>query len=131
MEFLVYFTGGSIAIIVMILKFEKKQVAKVNSVLSEIRAIPPLFLLKSTEHKINTIKTALRYDSAPLNMADASTMAEMYNNKRENVRQNKMLDFKRLSAKYNNGSMSLDAYNVQLDELLDQIHSTTDLVLAS
>ena len=131
MEFLVYFTGGSIAIIVMILKFEKKQITKVNTVLKESRSVPPLFLLKSTEQKINTIKSALRYDSAPINMAHASTMANIYNNQRENVRQTKMLEFKRLSAKYNNGSMSLEAYNVQLDELLEQIYNSSELVLAS
>jgi len=82
-----------------------------------------LFLLKSTEQKIRILKVALRYDDAPQNMATAASMANIYNNQNENNRQSKVQELKLLSAKYNNGQISLEAYNVKLDELLEQVQS--------
>lgn len=82
-----------------------------------------MFLLKSTEQKIRILKVALRYDDAPQNMATAASMANIYNNQNENNRQSKVQELKLLSAKYNNGQISLEAYNVKLDELLEQVQS--------
>ena len=123
MELLFFFSLAGVVIVILILQFDKKQAIKVHTVLKETRSIPPLFLLKSTEQKISVLKTALRYDDAPQNMAAAASMANIYNNQKENNRQSKVQELKLLSAKYNNGQISLDAYNVKLDELLEQIQS--------
>jgi len=122
MEFLFFFSFTGAVIVILILQFEKKQVIKVNTVLRETRGIPPLFMLKSTEQKINVLKTALRFDDMPQNMAAAGSMANIYNNQNENNRVSKVQELKVLSSKYNNGQISLDTYNVKLDELLEQVH---------
>eukprot|EP01037_Dinobryon_pediforme_P011525 gene11525-11621_t len=76
---------------------------------------------RSTEQKISILKTALRYDDAPQNMAHAGSMSDVYNNQNETRRQNKVQELKLLSSKYNDGQISIEAYNVKLDELLDQL----------
>jgi len=123
MDVFFFFLIAGVTIIVMILKFDKKQTVKVNAVLRESRSIPPMFLLKSTEQKINTLKSVLRYDDVAQNMASAASMANIYNNQNENTRQSKVQELKILSARYNNGQISLDAYNARLDELLMQVQN--------
>jgi hypothetical protein len=123
MEFLFFFSLAGVVIVVLILLFDKKQTIKVNTVLKETRGVPPLFMLKSTEQKISVLKTALRFDDIPQNMAAAASMANIYNNQSENNRQSKVQELKLLSAKYNNGQISLEAYNVKLDQLLEQVQS--------
>src|SRR3569833_165797 len=115
MDVFFFFLIAGVTIIVMILKFDKKQTVKVNAVLRESRSIPPMFLLKSTEQKIASLKSALRYDDVPVNMAAASTMANLYNNKNESLRLSKVQELKVLSARYNNGHISIEAYNLKLE----------------
>lgn len=132
MDVFFFFLIAGVTIIVMILKFDKKQTVKVNAVLRESRSIPPMFLLKSTEQKIASLKAILRYDDVPVNMAAASTMANLYNNKNESLRLSKVQELKVLSARYNNGLISIEAYNARLDKLLDLVHQHSgDFVLAS
>jgi len=132
MDVFFFFLVAGVTIIVLILKFDKKQAVKVNAVLRESRSIPPMFLLKSTEQKIAALKVTLRFDDVPQNMAAASTMATLYNNKNESLRLSKVQELKVLSAKYNNGQISIEAYNVKLDELLDMVQQHgSEFVLAS
>jgi hypothetical protein len=132
MDVFFFFLVAGVVIIVMILKFDKKQTVKVNTVLRESRSIPPMLLLKSTEHKIAALKSALRYDDVPQNMAGASAMATICNNQNESLRLSKVQELKLLSARYNNGQISIEAYNVKLDELLDNVQQhSSDFVLAS
>jgi hypothetical protein len=123
MEFLFFFSLAGVIIVSLILKFDKKQTIKVNAVLKETRCVPPLFMLKSTEQKISVLKAALRYDDVPQNMAAAASMAGMYNTQSESTRLSKVQDLKLLSSKYNNGLISIEAYNARLDELLEQVQS--------
>jgi hypothetical protein len=123
MEFLFFFSLGGVIIVSLILRFDKKQSIKVKSVLKESRGVPPLFMLKSTEQKITILKAALRYDDAPQNIAGATTVTSVYNAKSENIRLSKVQELKLLSSKYNNGLISIEAYNNKLDELLDQVQS--------
>lgn len=121
MDVFFLFLVVGVTIIVLILKFDKKQAVKVNAVLRESRKLPPMFLLKSTEQKIEALKAMLRFDDVPQNMAAASTMATLYNDKNESLRLSKVQELKLLSAKYNNGQISIEAYNVKLDELRDSV----------
>jgi hypothetical protein len=131
MDVFFFFLIAGVTIIVMILKFDKKQTVKVKAVLRENRSIPPMFLLKATEQKIESLKAILRFDDAPVNMAAASTMANLYNNKSESLRLSKVQELKVLSAKYNNGQISIEAYNARLDELLDLVHQhSSEFVMA-
>jgi hypothetical protein len=123
MDIFLFFLAGGLAIVILILRFDKKQTAKITTVLKETRGIPPLFMLKSTEQKISILKSALRYDDAPINMASAASMADIYSNTTENNRQSKVRQLKVLSSRYNNGQISLETYNVKLDELLEQVQS--------
>jgi hypothetical protein len=122
MEIGVLFLAVAVIILILILKFEKKQTKKINTILRISRSVPPMFMLKSTEQKISVLKAALRYDEVAQNMANAGSMADIYTNKNENYRQSKIQQYKLLSAKYNNGQMSLVAYNEKLDELLSHVH---------
>ena len=123
MDIFFFFLVAGVTIVILILQFDKKQTIKINTVLKETRSVPPMFMLKSTEQKISSLKAVLRYDDAPQNMAAAASMANIYNNKNEDTRQSKVQELKLLSAKYNSGQISLEAYNVKLDELLDQVQS--------
>jgi len=123
MDIFFFFLVAGVTIVVLILQFDKKQTIKVKTILHETRSVPPMFLLKSTEQKISSLKAALRYDDAPQNMAAAASMINIYNNQNENNRQTKVQELKLLSAKYNSGQISLEAYNAKLDQLLDQVQS--------
>jgi len=123
MEFLFFFSLTGVVIVTLILKFDKKQTVKVNTVLKETRSVPPLFMLKSTEHKIGILKTALRFDDVPQNMAGAASMSNIYSTQSETNRLSKVQELKLLSSKYNNGQISIEAYNAKLDELLEQVQS--------
>ena len=109
-----------IVFLILILKFDKKQAVKINTVLKQSRNVPPLFLLKATEQKISALKEVLRFDDIPQNMSKAGTMGDIYSS-HEDTRQSKVHELKSLSAKYNSGQLSIEAYNVKLDELLDQV----------
>jgi hypothetical protein len=123
MEFLFFFSLAGVVIVSLILKFDKKQSVKVNAVLKESRSVPPLFMLKSTEQKISILKAALRFDDIPQNMAAAASLSNIYNNQSESTRLSKVQELKLLSSKYNNGLISIEAYNAKLDELLEQVQS--------
>ncbi len=126
MDVLFFFTVVSVAIMLLILRFDKKQTIKIKTILKENRDIPPLFLLKLTEEKINSLKTALRYDDIPQNMATAGSMSNIYGAPNENRRQSKVQELKALSSKYNNGQISIESYNMKLDELLEQVQNSGD-----
>ena len=115
---LFFFSVTGIAIVIMILRFDKKQTLKVKAILRETRDVPPLFLLKSTEQKISTLKAALRYEDALLNIAAVGPATTIYDDQSVHTRQLKVQEFKLFSAKYNNGQISIEEYNVKLDELL-------------
>lgn len=123
MEFLFFFSLAGVVIVSLILKFDKKQAVKVNAVLKESRSVPPLFMLKSTEQKISILKSALRFDDVPQNMAAAASLSNIYSNQSESNRLSKVQELKLLSSRYNNGLISIEAYNAKLDELLEQVQS--------
>src|SRR5258708_7325126 len=113
------FLFGGIAFMIWILEFDKKQIKKVNTVLRESKSVPPMFMLRSTEHKITKLTEALNIDAIKHSNGKAS-IEDIYNND-ENNKQLKMQDLMHLSAQYNNGLLSLEEYNLKLDELLAQI----------
>lgn len=121
------FLFGGIAFMIWITEFDKKQIKKVNTVLRESKSVPPMFMLRSTEHKISKLKAALNTDTIIHNNGKAS-IADIYNNN-ENNKPLKMQDLMHLSAKYNDGLISLEEYNLKLDELLAQISRNGSLGL--
>ena len=121
MEFLIFFSLAAVVIVVLILKFDKKQTIKVNTVLKKTRDLPPLYLLKSTEQKISILKAALRYDDVPQNIGITTSIENTYNSQNDNSRLIKIQEFKQLSSKYNSGQISLEVYHTKLDELLVQV----------
>ena len=132
MDVFFFFLVAGVTIVVLILKFDKKQTSKVNTVLKEARSIPPMFLLKATEQKIAALKAALRFDDVPQNMAVAASMANIYNHQHESHRLSKVQELKVLSSRYNNGVISLESYNKRLDQLMEQLQNQNGLlVLAS
>jgi hypothetical protein len=123
MEFVFFFSLAAVIIVSLILKFDKKQIRKINSVLKETRGVPPLFMLKSTEQKIILLKAILRYEDGARNMSEMAPDEKAYNEQVEANRLLKVQELKLLSSKYNNGLISIEAYNAKLDELLDRVQS--------
>ena len=121
MEFLIFFSLAAVVVVVLILKFDKKQTIKVNAVLKKTRHMSPLYLLKSTEQKVSILKAALRYDEVPQNIWAAGSVESVYKSQTENNRLIIVREFKLLSSKYNSGQISLEVYHTKLDELLAQV----------
>ena len=119
--FLLFFTVCAVSVMMLILKFEKKQTVKVQTVMRGMNAVPPMMKLKSAEQKITQLKKMLRYDDLPKNMGDAASMASIYNNQNENMRLSKVQELKVLAAKYNNGQISLDVYSESLNDLYEDV----------
>lgn len=131
MDVFFFFLVAGVTLIILILKFDKKQTVKVRTVLRESRSVPPMFLLKLTEKKIETLKIMLRYDDVPKNMG-TTTISVAYSSKNETLRLSKVQELKVLSSKYNNGQISIETYSVKLDELLDMVQQhSSEFVMAS
>jgi len=92
-----------------------------NTVLnmSETGRRPSLSALISTDRKINALKEILRYDFAPRNMSDASSLKNI--NYVPSPMRAKVIELKGLSAQYNNGLITLDMYNTKLDRMLEYV----------
>ena len=115
------FLAIGLAVVILILKFDSKQTKKVHTLLKENKAVPQLMLLKATEKKLTDLKAALRYDDMPQNIADAALMASIYNSEREQNRLSKVQELKVLSSRYNNGEITLTAYNKTIGTLIDDV----------
>ena len=121
MDIFFAFLVVGLACVVLILKFDSRQTKKVQRVLKENKAVPQLMLLKATEKKLENLKTALRYDDAPQNLADTAPMIILHTNNREATRLTRIQELKVLSARYNNGEITLSAYNKRIGELMDEV----------
>ena len=118
MDIFFAFLVTGLAIVVLILKFDSKQTKKVKAVLKENRTVPQLLLLRATEKKLENLKFALRYEDVPKNMTDAASMANIYLSQREQSRLTKVQELKALTARYNNGEITLTDYNKSIETLL-------------
>ena len=122
------FLFGGVAFMIWILEFDKKQTKKANTIISESKSAPPMFMVKSTEQKINKLKDALN-DDAPKRKTGRTSISKVYNNDDKNTKQIKIEELLTLSAKYNNGQITLEDYNLKLDELLAQVSRNGSLGL--
>ena len=122
MDIFYYFLFAGVAIVILILQFDKKQTAKLNTVLKEARSVPPLFLLRATEQKIDTLKKMLQVRNNSLNMARVTADDALHHATAANVKELAYQRLKILSARYNDGQITIEVYNAKLDELLDQVN---------
>ena len=118
MDIFFAFLVTGLAIVVLILKFDSKQTKKVKAVLKENRTVPQLLLLRATEKKLEDLKFALRYEDFPQNMTDAASIAKLYSSQREQSRLTMVQELKVLTARYNNGEITLTDYNKKIETLL-------------
>lgn len=127
MDIFYYFLIAGAAIVILILQFDKKQTARLNTVLKEAKSTPPLFLLRATEQKISTLKRILQSKHNTINMAVVSSENVLNHVSDENIKDLTLQRLKILSARYNNGQITIEAYNSKLDDLLDQITGHHDI----
>ena len=87
---------GSIAVY-LILRFDKQQRRKANTLLHQTNDVQPLFLIKSLEQKLNRLNAVLAVNTTESVVGDR---------------------LKKITADYNHGHINIQAYNNRLSELL-------------
>lgn len=102
----------------LILKFDTKQNRKVSKVLKDTKHIEPLFLMRSTEHKLKELNTKLYGNITLIANGKHSGRIEM----NEAVRQMITSQLSKLVSDYNSGSLTLKEYNCKLSEMLQSVN---------
>ena len=96
-----------ILVIYLIVKYEKQNNKKVEDILRANKNVPPLFMLRSAELKVNAIKSALKSSS----MSDAC----------EDEVRKANFELEKLMANYKNRDITLAAYYSKLGALLIRV----------
>ena len=107
MNIALLFLVVGIIVIYLIVKYEKQNNKKGEDILRANKNVPPLFMLRSAELKVNAIRSALK----------SSTMSDACDN--EIVKANKELD--KLIDSYKNRDIALAAYYSKLGALLIKV----------
>ena len=90
---------GSVAVY-LILRFDKQQRRKQRALLKQTNDVQPLLLMQSLGQKLNRLNEVLVQNSAKSEIGD---------------------QLKKLTADYNCGRINMQAYNNQLNELLQRV----------
>jgi hypothetical protein len=78
-------------------------------------------VLKLTEQKIGALREALYLDDSPQNMSTAQSLSNAVYSM--NPMHAKVVELKALSARYNNGEITIEEYNEKLDQLLSFVNA--------
>jgi uncharacterized membrane-anchored protein YhcB (DUF1043 family) len=112
------FLVAGVVIIFFILRYEKKNSKKVNSIMKANKNVPPLFMLRSAEVKLNAIKSAL------------NTPEEFVLERHEFKKAaSKQLD--QLIENYNSQQIALSAYYAKLGALLISLNQIKEKTSAA
>ena len=109
MNYFYLFLIVGVIIVVLIIQYDKQNKKKVNEILRANKNVPPLFMLRSAEVKVNAIRSAL-------NSADDSAPG-MRESKQKMSQQLDLLIFS-----YKNRDIPLAAYYAKLGALLISIN---------
>jgi len=108
MNVVLLFLIAGFAVIYLIARYEKKNANKVDVILRANKNVPPLFMLRSAEMKVNAIKAALS------NEASSTTEGREWKDIRE--------QFDRLMEDYKNRDLTLASYYTRLGVLLIKVN---------
>ncbi|MGN8072768.1 hypothetical protein [Mucilaginibacter sp. SG564] len=100
MSFFYFFLIVGSLVVYLILKFDKQQRHKQKMLLKKISDVEPLLLMESLKQKVNRLNEVITRHSAKSEMGD---------------------QLKKITADYNRGQISMQAYNNELNELLKRM----------
>lgn len=112
MEAVLYFLGIALLVASVFLMLDMQQNRRLNKLAKETRNVPPLFLQRSAEQKLNTLNAFL-YDVTP--------QTEIVPAKRgvnDHTRQELSVRLSAVINEHRSGKISLQDYNGRLNELL-------------
>lgn len=105
MNFFYLFLLVGALIVYLIIQYDKQNKKKVNDILRANKNVPPLFMLRSAEQKVNAIKAIINAPAAPF-----TDQTEVKNELANQL--------KRLMDSYKNRDIALAAYYAKLGALL-------------
>lgn len=103
MNYFYLFLGAGTAIVLLIIFYDIKNKKKVDEILRANKNIPPLFMLRSAELKVNAIRSAL---NTPGYIESAETQNEL------------IAQLDQITTSYKNRELPLAAYYAKLGSLL-------------
>ena len=103
MNYFYLFLGAGTAIVLLIIFYDIKNKKKVDEILRANKNIPPLFMLRSAELKVNAIRSAL---NTPGYIENAETQNEL------------IAQLDQVTTSYKNRELPLAAYYAKLGSLL-------------
>jgi hypothetical protein len=108
---LLFLIAGAI-VMYLIYKYEKQNNKKVEDIIRANKNVPPLFMLRSAEIKVNAIKSALK--NPPISASDDKT-AEL------------IAELESIMNSYKNREIALSAYYSRLGALLIRVNALKDI----
>lgn len=118
MNYFYLFLVVGVVIVFLIVQYDNKNRKKVNAILRANKNVPPLFMLRSAELKVNAIRSALHtpgYTDAHIEAAKADIQQQL-----EKIMKN-----------YKEREIPLTAYYAKLGSLLIQVNKIKATVTAS
>jgi len=120
MDVFFYFLVIGLVIVVMILQFDKQQRRRVSKLNREVSGVQPLFLLKSAEQKLASIKTMLYGDLTSNGLSGRLNMNEA-------ARQYIASQLDEVVNSYKSGQINLNDYQQKLNGLQKMVHEIKDM----
>lgn len=114
MENFSYFLVAGVVLIVLIMLFDIQQKSKKKKMAKQTKGVEPLFLLRSAEQKLNSLR-ALLYN----NPNDPTGIDRVVIN--ENSRKMIASQLEELVANYSSGNIPLKAYQNKLTQMLNRV----------
>ena len=109
MNYFYLFLAAGTVIVLLILQYDKHNRKKVNNILRANKNVPPLFMLRSAELKVNAIKLAL-------------SASGFYDAEVEEKKKVLSLQLDKLIEGYKNRDIALAAYYAKLGALLISVN---------
>jgi hypothetical protein len=113
MEIVFYFFGIALLVASVFLLLDTQQNRRISKLAKDTRDVPPLFLQRAVEQKLNTLNTFLDH-SIQANAFSAPVNANLNDHKRQDL----SAQLSHIIDERNSGKISLQAYNGRLTELL-------------
>lgn len=113
MEIFFYFFGIALLVASVFLMLDTQQSRRINKLAKETRNVPPLFLQRSVEHKLNTLNSFL-YDNG--NMMPRTGKIGL----NDHARQNLSAQLSTITDERKSGKISLQAYHGKLNDLISE-----------
>jgi hypothetical protein len=117
MDFFYLFLVAGVIIIFIIVQYDKQNKKKVNDILRANKNVPPLFMLRSAELKVNAIRSALNTQ-------------DLFDSEKTEIQKVLSHQLDQLIASYTNRQIALSAYYAKLGALLICVNEFKDTRIA-